>query len=69
MTVFFVERDADSYAIIEFIKTYGEQYSQIVYNIVAKEQSRKRIDWPTFYLMELEEYGKTQQHSSNKSYN
>lgn len=60
---FMLERDADSSAIVEFIKDYGERYPEIVYDIVSKEQNRKRIDWPTFYLMELEEYGKIHQNS------
>lgn len=40
------------------IESYGKQYPKMVTDIVSKELDRKRIDWPTFYLMELEEYGK-----------
>ncbi len=55
---FLIERDADNYATIQIIKEYGEQYPQIVNNIVARKQGRKRLDSSDFYLMELEEYGK-----------
>lgn len=55
---FCLEWDADNYATIQMIEAYGEQYPKIVTDIVTNQQSRKRIDWPTFYLMELEEYGK-----------
>ncbi|MBQ8681522.1 MAG: hypothetical protein IJ509_01240 [Bacilli bacterium] len=56
---FYIERDADSYAIAQLIEEFNKQYPVIVYNIISNEQNRKRIDWPTFYLMELEEYGRT----------
>ena len=53
---FCIEWDAVNYATIQLIKLYGKQYSKEVNSIVSEEQDRKRIDWPTFYLMELKEY-------------
>lgn len=55
---FCLEWDADNYAITQMIESYGKQYPKMVTDIVSKELDRKRIDWSTFYLMELEEYGK-----------
>ena len=55
---FFIERDADNYAITEIIKEYGEKYPSIVYDILSREQGVERLDPEVFYLMELEEYEK-----------
>ena len=63
---FFLEKDADNYAIIEFIKEFGNKYSSIVYEIVSEKQKKTRIDEHTFYLMELEEYEKNLSNEQNK---
>lgn len=55
---FCLEWDADNYAITQLIEVYGAQYSKLVTDIVERIINKRRIDWPTFYLMELEEYEK-----------
>ncbi len=63
---FFLEKDADNYAIIEFIKEFGNKYPSIVYEIVSEKQKKTRIDESAFYLMELKEYEKNLSNEQNK---
>ena len=63
---FLLEKDADNYATIEFIKEFGNKYPSIVYEIVSEKQKKTRIDEPTFYLMELKEYEKNLSNYQNK---
>lgn len=63
---FFVEKDADNYAIIEIISEYGEKYPELVYKIVSSEQNRKRIADDEFYSLELEEYNNIIKNEENK---
>lgn len=66
---FYLELDADNYAVTQIIQSYGTQYPEIVTDIVAKELNRKRIDWSVFYLMELEEYEKVMLQRDAKNLN
>ncbi len=63
---FLLEKDADNYATIEFMKEFGSKYPSIVYEIVSKRQKKNKIDESTFYLMELKEYEKNLSNDQNK---
>lgn len=63
---FCLEWDADNYATTQLIEKYGEQHPKLVTDIVEKKTNKKKIDWATFYLMELEEYGKICQQEQTK---
>ena len=55
---FYIELDADTYAINEIINEYGKTYPKIVKDIVEKRNNTKRMSFDKFYQLELEEYKK-----------
>ncbi len=63
---FFVERDADNYAITELKKEYGEKYPTIVNDIISHVFQRKRIEPNSFYQMELKKYAEISQNNQKK---
>jgi len=64
---FFLESDADNYAIIQLTELYKKQYPKLVSEIIENQIKNKRIDYQTFYPMELEEYNKICQQNQTKS--
>ena len=63
---FFIERDADNYAIEEMMNEFWDKYPEIVSSIINKELRRKRIPPSKFIVMEIEEYDKLGKTSINK---
>ena len=63
------EWDADNYAAIQLIKLYGEQYPELVVDIVDKQTNKKRVEWKKFYDMEQEKYKKKYQQEQTKADN
>lgn len=55
---FYIEQEADAYAIKEIINEFGETYPKIVVDIVEKRKITRKMDFIDFYKLELEEYKK-----------
>lgn len=63
---FFIERDADKYAIERINKSYGKKYKDIVEKIISKKEKRIRIDEKAFFELEVAEYEKIMHKNSNQ---